>query len=146
MTADAIPDLEGGCRTWLRTLPSISAIVSNRVFFGIPKAADESKFPLITVARVGGGLGPTSDAPVDAALLQFDVWGSLDASGNGKKAEVTALVNTLRSELAAIRGRTALTATVAAFGFVEQSCIWLPDPDNDRPRYVLTVEACGISS
>lgn len=145
MTADAIPDVEGALRTWLRTVASVTAIVGQRVFFGIPKGATEAKFPLIAVSRVGGVMA-AGDAPVDLALVQIDVWGSLDDSGNGKKAEATALVNTLRSELAAVRGRTALTASVAAFGFVEQSCIWLPDSDNDRPRYALTVEVAGISS
>lgn len=142
---DVLPDLEGGLRTWLRAQAALSAIVGQRVFFGIPKKATETTFPLLVVSRVGGALDP-SEAPVDRPLLQIDVWGSLDASGNGKKAETTALVNTLRSLLAAVRGRTALSADVDAFGFDEQSCVWLPDPDNDRPRYALTVEVTGISS
>ena len=145
-TPETLPDIEGALRTWLRAQTSVTTLLGGqRVFFGIPKGATEASFPLITVARVGGGLDG-SDAPVDSALIQWDVWGSIDASGNGKKAEATTLVNTLRSLLAAVRGRTELTASVDIFGCVEQSCIWLPDADNDRPRYSLTTEVIGISS
>lgn len=143
--SDELPDIEGGVRTWLREQAPVTALVGQRIFFGVPKKATEGSFPMLVVARVGGALDE-SEAPVDRPLVQIDAWGSLDASGNGMKAQTTTLVNTVRSLLAAVRGRTALSADVDAFGFDEQSCVWLPDPDNDRPRYSITTEVIGISS
>lgn len=142
---ESFPDIEGAVRTWLRTQTDLAALVGQRIFFGVPKKAIETTFPLITVSRVGGG-GGAGEAPTDDALLQIDVWGSLDSSGNGLKATCTTIVNTLRAVLRSVKGRTAMTASVDAFGFVEQTCIWLPDPDNDRPRYSVTAEVTALSS
>jgi hypothetical protein len=141
---DTFPDIEGALRTWLRTKASLTAIVGQRIFFGVPKGATESSFPLIIVQLIGMAV-ERSDAPLDVALVQFDVWGSLDASGNGVKSTATALANALRSELDAVRGRTALTASVDAFGIELAGMNWLPDQDNDRPRYVVTAEVTAIA-
>lgn len=137
------PDVEGALRTWLRGRAAVSALVGQRVFFGVPEKA--STWPLVTVRRVGGGDDP-GIAPVDRALVQIDVWGDIDASGHGKKADATTLVNTLRAELSAVDRRTALSASVDALGISVESVVWLPDPDNDRPRYVVTAEVTTLSS
>lgn len=141
-----MPDVEGGVRTFLRAQAGVTAIVGQRVFFGIPKNADENTFPLVVVSRVGGGDDPEGEAPVDNALMQIDCWGGIDTSGNGKKAQAVALVNAVRDALFAVRGRTALSSTVDAAGIVVQSVVWLPDPSNDRPRYSLTAEVTAIST
>lgn len=143
MSLEQFPDVEGALRTWLRTQPSLTALVGQRVFFGVPKGATEATFPLVTIQRVGGG-ADTSTAPIDRALLQIDCHGSIDASGNGRKAEATALVNTVRALLHSIEN-TSLTATCRALGVTVESVIWLPDPDNDRPRYSVTAEVIAIS-
>lgn len=143
------PDVEGAVRTWLRAQTSIRALVGQRVFFGVPKGAKEtskeSSYPMIVVARVGGALD-RAVPELDTPLIQFDVWGAIDTSGNGLKADCTTVVNTLRSLLAAMDGRTTLATGTAGFGMQEVSCVWLPDPDNDRPRYVVTAEVTAIST
>jgi len=143
--SDTLPDIEGALRTWLRAQSPITALVGQRVFFGVPKGATEVTFPLITVQLVDAS-DDASEAPLTQALVQFDVWGSIDESGNGKKAETTVVVNTLRSVLRTVRGRTALTASVAAFGIDAVGIGWSPDPDNDRPRYVVTAEVTAVST
>lgn len=143
--SDTLPDIEGALRTWLRAQATITAVVGNRVFFGVPKGATEASFPLITVQLVDAS-DDASEAPLTQALVQFDVWGSIDESGNGKKADATAVVNTLRSVFRTVRGRTALTASVAAFGIDTVGIGWSPDPDNDRPRYVVTAEVTAVST
>ena len=143
--SDTLPDIEGALRTWLRAQSPITALVGQRVFFGVPKGATEVTFPLITVQLVDAR-DDDSEAPLTQALVQFDVWGSIDESGNGKKAETTVVVNTLRSVLRTVRGRTALTASVAAFGIDAVGIGWSPDPDNDRPRYVVTAEVTAVST
>ena len=143
MTVDAFPDTEGAIRTWLRAQPAVTALVGQRVFFGIPKAATEATFPLVTVQLVSTVPDP-SEAPVDRSLIQIDCWGSLDASGNGQKAAATALVNTIRALLHSITQPTPM-GTVTVFGANVESVTWLPDPTNDRPRYVLTAEVTAIT-
>ena len=139
----SLPDVEGALRTWLRGRTAITALVGQRVFFGVPKKADT--WPLITLTRVGGG-DDQSQAPVDRALIQIDCWGDLDTSGNGKKADATTLVNTVRAELQAVDRRTALSADVDALGINVETVVYLPDPDNARPRYVVTAEVTAVSS
>lgn len=136
------PDVEGALRTWLREHADIQAVVGRRVFFGVPKSPT---WPLITVQRIGGGQD-SSEAPVDLALVQLDVWGSIDPSGNGRKAETTAAVNALRSVLGSVSNRTALTSAVDVFGIEVVSVVWAPDPEDDRPRYVVTAEVAAMSS
>jgi hypothetical protein len=139
------PDVEGALRAYLRADAGVSALVGQRVFFDVPRSTRESSYPLITVARVGGGTD-ASDVPIDLALISIDVWGTLDASGNGDKAGATAVVNAVRSALEAMNGRTTLSAGVDAFGAQEAGVVWLPDPDNGRPHYTVTAEVTAIAS
>ena len=142
---DVYADVEGALRTWLRTRPAITDLVAQRVFFGIPKQATETSFPMIVLSRVGGG-DEAGDAAIDTATIQFDCYGSIDASsGYGKKYTATELKNALRSELNTIAGDVALTATVNCLGAAVESDVWLPDTDDDRPRYVITATVSTIS-
>ena len=143
MTIDAFPDTEGALRTWLRSQTSITALVGQRVFFGVPKRATETTVPLLTVQLVST-IPETSDAPLDRALIQIDCWGSIDTSGNGQKATATSLVNTVRALLHSITQPTPM-GTVTVFGCNVESVTWLPDPANDRPRYSLTAEVSAIT-
>lgn len=137
------PDPEGLIRDGLKADAGVVAIVGNRGFFGIPKRATEATFPLFTVARVGGGQA-LGDAPLDVALVQIDCWGSLDARGNGLKAQCTALVNAVRSSLEAMGTETRIAGV--ELGVNVESVLWLPDPDNARPRYSITAEVAVISA
>jgi len=142
---DNFPDVEGAVRDWLKAKTAIATIVATRVFFGIPKGAVETSYPLVTVARVGGG-DSGSDAPDDNALVQIDCWGSLSANGFGDKAGCRTLANKVRAACKAVTGSQTLVAGVDAGGMTVVSDIWLPDPANDRPRYALTVEVAAIST
>lgn len=128
------PDIEGGLRDYLRAHGDVVAAVGTRIFFGVP---DTPTFPLVTVQRVGGG-DDLSEAPIDQALVQFDVWGELDANGHGKKADADTVRRAVRQALHDIRGATALNASTVAYGATVTDDRWLPDPNNDRPRYSVT--------
>jgi hypothetical protein len=143
VTLETWPDTEGALRDWLREQPSLQALVARRVFFGVPRNARQ--WPLVTVQRVGGA-EDISEAPVDRALVQIDVWGEIDGSGNGDKAGTTAVVNALRSLLGSVKHRTPLNATVDALGVTVAGVAWVPDPADDRPRYVVTAEVTAVSS
>ena len=138
--SDSYPDVEGALRSWLRT-----ELGTQRVFFGLPKQVTESSFPLVVLTRVGGG-DEAGDAAVDQATLQLDCWGSIDAaSGYGKKSTATALKNSVRSALNSLANGADLTAAVRCLGASVESDVWVPDPDDDRPRYVLTATITAIS-
>lgn len=127
-------------RTYLRA----KTPAANRVFFGIPKDANDGTWPLIVVSRVGGGQDG-SDAPVDVSLIQLDCWAGFDASGNGRKADAQALVNSARAALESMGTDKPIVAGTQLHGANVESVLWLPDPDNDRPRYVLTAEVTAVA-
>lgn len=133
------PDVEGLLRTYLRADAGVAAIVGQRVFFGVPRGATEATYPLVVVQRVGGGQD-ASEAPLDVALVQVDCWGSI-ANGNGLKAACTALVNSVRAALEAV----GTDQTSALKGAGVESVLWLPEVDNDRPRYAVTAVVSAIS-
>lgn len=136
MAEDDFCDVEGGLRTYLRADAGIQAVVAQRVFFGIP---DSPTFPLVVVRRVGGGDDP-SEAALDQALVQFDCWGPVTASGHGDKATAQSVRAAVRKvlRLLAMQGATALDANTVCYGAVVQSDIWLPDPADDMPRYAIS--------
>lgn len=137
------PDVEGGVRAYLRADTAVNALIGNRQFFAVPS---NPTFPLLTVARVGGGQDAGTDAPVDLALVDITIWGELDSNGYGDKAGAWAVVNAVRSALEAISGRTTLTSGVIGHGAEVAGVVWAPDPDNGRPRYVVTAEVTATSS
>lgn len=128
--AEALPDVEGGVRDYLRT----AGVCSGRVYFGVPTGTPT--YPLCTVQRVGGGDDP-SEAPIDGALIQIDVWGRVDAAQHTDKAEARTAANAVRAALYAIRGKTALNASTIAYGAAVEADLWAPDP-TDRARYSIT--------
>ncbi len=136
----AWPDPEGAVRTNLRG----KTPAGNRVFFGVPKGATEASWPMIVVQRVGGG-ADRSDAPVDVCLIQLDCWGTFGASGDGDKAGATALLNSARAALEAMGTDQPIVAGTQLHGANVESVLWLPDPDNDRPRYVVTAEVTSVA-
>jgi hypothetical protein len=133
------PDVEGALRTHLRADAGVAALVGQRVFFGVPRGAKEETYPLVVVQRVGGGQD-ASEAPVDVALVQVDCWGSIN-NGNGLKAECTALVNSVRAALESV----GTDSTAVLKGADVESVLWLPQVDNDRPRYAVTAVVTAIS-
>lgn len=137
------PDPEGLVQAHLKSDTAVTAIAGFRVFFGIPRKADESTFPLVTVARVGGAQD-RSEVPLDVALVQVDCWGSLDAKGNGLKRDCLTLVNTVRASLEAMGTVTPIAGHQV--GVNVESVLWLPDPDNARPRYSITAEVAAIAA
>lgn len=138
---EVFPDVEGALRTWLRAQPEVAARYGTRVFFGIP---DSPTWPLLVVGRVGGG-EDVSEAPLDLPMVQLDCWGRLDTAGHGDKASCAADKNAVRSALSRIRAVTELADGEVAFGAEVVSDLWSPDPDDKRPRYVLTVRLAAIA-
>lgn len=138
MTVVTFPDVEGGVRAFLRANTGVAALVGQRVFFGVP---DSPTWPLVTVQRVGGG-DDLSEAPIDLALVQLDCWGRLYSDTNpdsthGDKAQARAVANAVRAAVHEIRSDGTVYAGCVLYGASVNSDLFVPDPDNDRPRYSL---------
>jgi len=139
MTVQTMPDVEGGLRTYLRANTDLAALIGTRCYFGIP---DAPVFPLVVVRRVGGG-DDIGDAPIEQALVQIDCWGDFTADGvHGNKAQAEAVRRCVRGILFGLtaHGATHLDSATVCYGAVVLSDIWLPDPDDDRPRYSISAQ------
>jgi hypothetical protein len=123
-----VPDVELAVRDYLRADSGVSALASNRVFYGVPKAGAPATFA--TVQRIGGGDDP-SEAPVDLSLVQIDCWAQT-------KAVAQSLRDAVRTAFLELRPRT--QGSTVLYGAEVISDIWLPDPDSDRPRYSVTAQ------
>lgn len=116
-------------RDWLRSHTSLDALIGDRVYVGgLPTGTTLSS---IVLRRVGG----LTDGPIDRPLIQFDV--RHPTSGASAEAIAAALLTLLLSTNAG----TVIVAGLLFMGAnAETAPIWLPDPEADTPRYVLTVE------
>lgn len=121
-------DIEGAVRDALRADPGVTALVGQRVHFGVPSTP---QWPLVTIARVGGGDDP-GEAPLDQPLVQIDCWGA-----ERNKTQARAVADAVRAWARTVRRATALNGSVTAYGVNVESDIWAPD-DTDRPRYAIT--------
>lgn len=108
-------DVEGAVREWARL---VLALVDGRVFFGAAKAA----LPQVVLQRLGGVDGE--------AFIQFDVWGSDKAQAAAAAAEVAEAVD-------ALDRYDSDDGTTTLLGARVDNIRWLPDPDDDRARYVV---------
>lgn len=130
------PDTEGGVRDWLRSMASITALVSQRVFFGLP---DNTEWPAVVVRQVGGG-PDIGDAPVAVDLIQIDCW-----AATRNKAQASTLKNAVLGAIQSIESGTPLGASAQAKWASTLSVIWLPDPENDQARYAITAEIAAVA-
>lgn len=137
---EQLPDVEGAMRTYLRADSTISGSYGGRVFFGAP---DSPEYPMVLVSRVGGA-EDASDAPLDVALLQIDCIGKRREEGGGK-ISATQLWLAVKSALRSIQGLTQV-GTDRLFGASVVSDVYLNDPVDGRPRYVLTVQVSALAA
>lgn len=129
----AWPNVRAALRTYLRADTAVSAVVGNRVFYGVPHKAPT--FPLVTLpGQVGGGQDP-GEAPIDRPLHQLDLWAAIP---DGLDVLYT-LESAVRDALDALRGATTI-GSVVLYGATIAGAVDLPDPADDRPRRILTVD------
>lgn len=121
-------DIEGAFKEYLRAANLSN--VGTRVFLGMPREGP-SKYPVITLFRVAGG-GPVSgaDYPLDAARVQFDVWGEI-----GGKVTAQSVAQAVIGTLLDTPCGTLLSEAVRLVGVSQVTVAYVPDPDDGRPRY-----------
>lgn len=130
------PDVEGALRDYLRADILCQTVFNGRVFFGF----NDSAYPAATLMRIGGGMD-ASEANVDHALIQIDVWGEVRSKANcwAATSAVLAALRNLR-EGYDVAGKAKIYSTGA------KSWAWLPDPASERSRYSVTVTVTGLPS
>lgn len=124
----AFPDTEAGVVQFLKDDTPTAALVGTRVMYGVPRKSPT--FPLIVVRRLSGG-DDGSEAPIDQAVVAIDCWGR-------SKLEATNVTNAVRAALHDLRFATVKDG-VTLHGAIVDGMTWLPDPEDDRPRYTLSV-------
>jgi hypothetical protein len=125
------PDVEGATRDWLRSLPSISALVATRVFFALPP---NTAFPALVVRDVTGAVD-ASDAPISIPWIQIDCWGE-----TRNKAQASALKNAVVGVIESMQSGTPMGTGAVGLWAKVLSAPWLPDPESDQARYAITAE------
>lgn len=133
MALELSADVEGALRTWLRTQTDLTALVSQRIFLGIPK--DTVLYPFVTLSRVGGG-DDGSDNPMDLPVVSFQVWAS-----NRTSAELT--TRTLRGVLRELR--STLIDTGVRCSHIATQSFFQPDPESNKPRYIVSAQLAVIA-
>lgn len=126
--AKVLVDAEGAVRAWARANSAIAAAFTGGIYFGPPEGT--VTFPLVRVQRIGGGPVP-GDTPLDDAAMSFLVWGSA-------KAQAATAAMVLVSEIESMPCGTAMGSGAVGLGArVTLGPVWSPDPDTDRPRYIV---------
>ena len=113
-------DVERAVRAWARQVLSVP------VFFGVNQS---SPFPQVVLFRFGG-----TD---ESALFQFDVWGGTKQQAADIAADfATALVGLNRF----------VHDGVLLHGASWTSTRWMPDQEDDTPRYVVEASITATAS
>lgn len=121
-------DAEGAVRAWARANTAIAAAFTGGIYFGPPEGT--VTFPLVRLQRIGGGPVP-GDTPIDEAVISWLVWGT-------NKAQAAAAAMTLVSQIESMLCGTAMGAGAVGLGArVTLGPVFSPDPDTDRPRYIV---------
>lgn len=123
------PDAEGAVRAWARAHTGLRAKFGNpaRIYFGAPDG--EPTLPLLTLSRAGGA-PVEGDYPIDYPLIGFHVWGTSKAQAADAAMALVNAVNNVRDSTLAGTDAVLCEGTVTLL-------VWSPDPDNNRPRYLV---------
>jgi hypothetical protein len=130
MTTLVFTDTTKAVRDWLRDNAAELVVDSARINLGTVDG-DASQ---IVVQRVGGG-DDTSDAPLDQALVQIDCWhGTSYNTASNVKNKVRALLKELRTKALSTGG-----GATTGYGATVLAEVFSPDPQDNSPRFILTV-------
>lgn len=122
------PDVAGDFRSWLRTHEYLTDLQGARVFFRIP---DTPAYPLTQLSMLNDP-NQDGDMPIVNALIGLTVWG-------GSYAEVTDIANGIKAACHQMNPDTVIGATTIGLNAEVIGSVDSPDPDDGRPRKVMTV-------
>lgn len=129
----AFVDAEKLVREWLLATNSVASLVPKasggaHIYQAPPRTALDK---LIVAHRIGGGPEIGSTVPADVVRMSFDCWASNRADA----------VDIGKALLAAVEDLGPTGGFVNDTGRLESgentAWLWLPDPESDKPRYVV---------
>jgi hypothetical protein len=136
------PDVLNDVRYWLRRHPDLAPITGGAVFFRIPTTP--SSWPLQRIYRLGGGVRPGTDAPIQDVLVSIECWHNQDSGYQALRQLVAATESAVWTLPSAARinpsGQTLVTDAAVT------NAIDSPDPDTGYPRYVLDTRFTVITA
>lgn len=136
-------------RDWLREQTALTAVLGTdtngtaQVYAGgLPDAVDLTSGPAVVLYAAGGLDGGTG---LDRPFCRFNVWA---AEAPDAEAAAYKLRSVLDHARGAALGPAADPSAVRLVGADTAPPIWAPDPDTNRPRFVvtstLTVQAVSV--
>lgn len=133
--------VEQAVKQWLFTT-TVAPLVTRgagvySIYLAMPPA---SPSPAVLITLLSGGPLDTADLPQTRYRLQFDVLADTrDSAG--------LIARTLYSELEWLGrgGPGALVSGVYLGSATGLSMLWLPDPDSDKPRYVVDASITTVT-
>jgi len=148
MTVTAGPDVEGALKDYFRQQVDVLATAAGDRTFLTSRTG--SVFPYIVITQIGGG-EDTSDAPMDNALIQIDVFGRVR-----QLAEADAVRKAVRVALVKLsmeggfdvpgKGRLLGTAIRDQRRFPEPEAQDADGTVGERPRYIITASVSCVAS
>lgn len=140
--------IQAPLRDWLRERTALTALLgtdtngTEQVYAGgLPDAANLTSGPAVVLYTAGGLDGGTG---LDRPFARFNIWAE-----EAPDAEAVAykLRHVLSQAAGAALGPAASPSSVRLVGADTAAPLWAPDPDTNRPRFVvtstLTVQAVG---
>lgn len=125
--------IEQATKDWLATT-SVAALVTRApgalsIYLSMPPAAP---VPAVLISLIGGGPLGGADLPQTRYRVQFDCIGTT-------RDQASMLARTVIGELEWLGrgGPGAIAAGVYLGSATVLAQIWAPDPDSDRPRYIV---------
>jgi len=139
----SFPNIKEAMKAYLPTVPQISALVGNRVFYSVP---DVTLWPIIVIRGPVFGGPDNSDTPTVTPWFDFHCWAEPSPKGTrSREKQATDLALTLCGVLQGISGRVQVGDTRILWAQV-QAHLPLPDPDSGQARDVITAEISAISA
>lgn len=137
----AYGDVESAAKAWLATT-DVAPLVTRTagglsVFLAMPASAPT---PCVIVRRVGGGPAVRKDLPEDHSRLSFDCWADT-------RSQAILIARTLIAECDSL-GRNGGYIAGSVYLCVADvlSLLWLPDPDSDKPRYIVDALVTSLTA
>jgi hypothetical protein len=123
-------DAEDLVLAWVKTTsvaPLVTVSGSVKIFLGMPQG---SPLPCVVLSRVGGG-PDDGDSPVDHARISFSVY-------SANRPQCKSITSALVSEIESIGyGAPYIGVSGRLQSGIVVLNMWLPDPVDDTPRYIV---------
>jgi hypothetical protein len=135
-----LPDAMFDIRYWLRNDPILNSLHNGRVFFRLSRTTIA---PMLRISRLGGGLQPNTEAPVQDIQVVVEVWGMKNSDYESVRKLTIAIEHVCNQYPA----RTPLnpTGNTAMQNVLFQTAYDKPDDETGWPRMICHI-TCTVTA